>query len=555
MEFPTIQRIAIEETSLLFFQLLFIGLIFTIVALVSTKGIKLSFRLNSQRISIALMLVSFIPIFSYLVLVFIYLLLIDYADPAEANIASVAWLFHMRYPIYPALDAAERYINNYGPFLYIVQSFFLQIFQPSFFSSKVGGCLAGCLSLLFTFLTFKRHLKLPMAMVGCAVIGLCFLSMTTASGLLTSAFWLRPDSFLLTCTAIAVFSLTFNRARLVAIVCAIALGISVNLKITAFLYFVPIYVLLFQRFGKVYTLGSLAGAVGVAIAPFVLFSQVSLGNYLTWLQQVKRKGVNPSQVIKNLLWMTYVSMPVAIAAFHLWGSKRSELKRWFKQSSIYSASLIICIVINAITGASRGALENNMLPFVPLIAYSLCQILQKLSFDGIISRKQFATSLVSLSFTLAFIVSLTLTVYSTASPFVNRFFTAPGYAAVQDIHRFMKEHSKRAIAIGYGGANYQLSTYRPILVFANNPYLLDSASLMEMQTSGLNNTPQKTLQRISACQVQYWLIPKGDNPFEIHSYYPPLQKLFSSKFRQTFSARYKRVGETKYYDTWACKRN
>jgi hypothetical protein len=554
MEFPTIQRIAIEETTILFFQLLFIGLIFTTIALVATKGLKLSFRLQDKRIPIALTVLSLIPIFGYLVLVFIYLFLIDYADPAEANIASVAWLFHRGYPVYPALDAAERYINNYGPFLYIIQSFFLQLFQPTFFSSKVGGCLAGCLSLLFTFLTFKQHLKLSIATVGCAVMGMCFLSMTTASGLLTSAFWLRPDSFLLTCSAIAVFSLTLNRPRLITVICAIALGVSVNLKITAFLYFIPIYVLLFQRFGKTYTLGSLIGAAGVAIAPFVFFRQVSLGNYLTWLQQVGQKGVNPSQVFKNLLWMTYIALPCAIAAFHLRNSKRAELKKWFQQRWLYLATLVGCIVTNAITGASRGALENNMLPFVPLITYIICQLLQRIPFDGVKSRKQFATSLFSLSLTFAFVISLTLTVYSTASPFVNRFFTAPGYAAIQDIYRFMRANPKRAIAIGYGGANYQLSTYRPILVFANNPYLLDSASMMEMQTSGLNNTPKKTLQQIAACQTQIWLIPKDDNPFEIHSYYPPLQKLFSNEFRRIFLTRYTKVGETRYFDTWACKR-
>lgn len=555
MELLTVQRLAIEQSYLLFLQLFAIGLVCTFFLLILTKGKKILLRLNNRKTHFLLVLFSVIPILNYLILIFTYLTLIDYADPAEANVASVSWLLQTNHVLYPALDAAERYINNYGPFLYIIQGFFLRILHPSFFASKVAGCLSGLLSLILIFLTLQHRLKGSIAVFGCAIVSLSLLSMTSASGLVASAFWVRPDSLLLFCTAIALFAVVRGRAVIAAGVSAIALGISVNLKITAFLHFLPIYVLLFQRFGLSYTVGSVVGAGVVAIAPFALSPQISLANYLTWLRQVGQKGLNSGQIIKNLLWTSYVLLPCAIAALHLGLTNASSFRRWLRQDWFYVALVIICVILNAIAGATRGALENNMLPFVPLFVYPLNQLLQRvtlLPLDATATRKQFAAVLVSMSAVLAFVVSVSWTVYSTESLLLNRLFNAPGYAAVQDVDRLMASYPKQTIGMGYGGAEYRLPDYRPALVFAGNPYLLDSASLMEMQASGLNNTPKATLKTLSTCQTQVWLIPKHNKPFDIYSYYPPLQKLFSSEFRKTFLQYYDRVGQTQYYDVWAC---
>jgi hypothetical protein len=132
--------------------------------------------------------------------------------------------------------------------------------------------------------------------------------------------------------------------------------------------------------------------------------------------------------------------------------------------------------------------------------------------------------------------------------------TAPGHRAIADLDRFIASHPNRTIGMGYGAVSYQLSTYRPQLVFAGNPYLLDSASLMEMQASGLNNTPEKTINALETCQTQIWLIPKDNPPFQVYSYYPPLQKLFSDEFRKTFAENYDRQETTDFYNAWICKK-
>jgi hypothetical protein len=581
------RRLQIEQSWLLFFQLLLVGFIFVAVLLL----IRNLTNIRLQKLKFGLIAISVIPILNYFGLIITYLAFPDFADPAEANVASVSWLFQAGYPLYPALDAAERYINNYGSCLYIIQSLVLSVLKPSFFSAKLAGCLSGILSLFFSFLIFRKSLTGSVAIAGCALTSLWFLGLTSASGLLASSFWVRPDSLLLLCTTVGLVLAVYGNRWSAILGNAIALGISTNLKITALLHFLPIYVLLFQRFGAIYTLVSLAGSGLVAIAPFMLFPNISLTNYLSWLQQVGRKGINPDQITKNLLWMGYVSVPVAIAALQLGCTNANHFKKWCWQHGRYLLVLIPCIVVTAVMGATRGALENNMLPFVPLLIYVLSDLLSKIlrpasqrskqpgrdslsmnGFEGVRSsestdeKRDAVVASLSVSAALAFVASISLTVYSTESAFISRLVNAPGDRAVQDIERVMAAHLETAtvkpkttlksefqkIGMGYG-SSYPLSTYRPVLVFANNPYLLDSASLMEMQASGLNNTPANTLNAIKTCQTQIWLIPKNEKPFEVYSYYPPLQKLFSEAFRKEFRQRYERQEQTEFYDVWTCK--
>ncbi|MBW4417670.1 MAG: glycosyltransferase family 39 protein [Myxacorys californica WJT36-NPBG1] len=556
------QRLPIEQSWLLFLQFGLVGAIFTVLLL----PIKTRLNLKSRKVQIGFVIAAFAPILNYLCFVITYLASPTFADPAEANVASVSWLFQTGHPLYPALDAAERYINNYGSSLYIIQGLFLNVLQPSFFSVKLAGCLAGILSLFVSFLLFKQRLNFSLAILGCGLTSLWFLALTSATGLVTSSFWVRPDSLLLLCTTVGLFLAAYGNKWGALIGSAIALGISTNLKITALLHFLPIYVLLLQRFGLGYTFVSFIGSGAVALAPFMLCSNVSLTNYLIWLRQVGHKGINPEQVTKNLLWMGYISVPTAIAALQLLCTNAQYFQQWLWQHGAYLLVLIPCIGVTAIAGATRGALENNMLPFVPLFIYLLSDLIEKSSQPHERSHKQWVkfVTFLSISAALAFIVSISLTVYSTEVPLLrlvngtsNPLELGKANRVVQDLKRVMQVYGKseandNGIAMGYG-SSYPLAAYRPMLVFANNPYLLDSASLMEMQASGLNNTPENTLNAIRTCRIQSWLIPKNEKPFEVYSYYPPLQKLFSDQFKQEFRQQYERREQTEFYDVWVCK--
>ncbi|MCU0550206.1 MAG: hypothetical protein MUC48_12725 [Leptolyngbya sp. Prado105] len=477
---------------------------------------------------------------NYIGLVILYPTWADYADPAEANVAIVSWLLRRGEPIYPTLDAAGRYINNYGAFSYITHAIFLSLFTPSIFSSKLAGSIAGLSSLALIFLLIKHRLGQRFAIVGSAIVTLCFLNQTSASGLLASSFWVRPDSLLLFFSSLGLFLVVRCHKSFAIFGSAIALGISTNLKVTAFLQFIPIYVLLLERFGLVSVLISAISSLLISALPYLL-PQISLTNYWTWLQQVRLKGINSAQIPKNLLWTAFVSIPSAIALLLNFNP------RWFSKRFLYCFTLIAGIVINAVISSTRGALENNMLPFVPLLVYLATDLLQiKVTRPKLIS-------VLGISAAIAFVISSCVAVYSTEVKFIDRMLTAPGHRAIADLDRFIAAHPNRTIGIGYGAVSYQLSSYRPQLVFAGNPYLLDSASLMEMQASGLDNTPEKTMNALRTCQTQIWLIPKGNPPFQVYSYYPPLQKLFSDRFRKSFAANYEKQETTEFYDAWFCK--
>lgn len=546
------KRLEIEQS----WQLFLHGFVVSCLPVVLIFQIRRFLRGSNFVINLVLIFISLIAIFNYLSLAIAYPNVVEFADPAEANVASVAWLFQKQQPLYPALDAAERYINNYGAFLYIIQGFFLNLFKPSFFSAKLAGSIAGISSLFLMFLLIQQKLKLRLALIGSACVSLCLLGLTSASGLVTASFWVRPDSLLLFFTTLGLFAVVRGN-RLVAMSgSAIALGISTNLKITAFLHFLPIYVLLFFRFGILSTLFSTILSVLIALLPFFTFPNVSLANYLTWLQQVRLKGINDSQITKNLLWTAYVSLPIAIGSLYFLMINVRKFGRWLWQHLLYILSLSVGIAICAVLGATRGALENNMLPFIPLLVYLAIslfqQILQTIRTETLDRRIFRIISPIGISAALAFVLSIALTVYSTEVGLIMRVSASQGSLAVQDMTKFMAAHSGKAIAMGYG-SNYPLTTYRPALVFAGNPYLLDSASLMEMQASGINNTPAKTLEALKACQVQIWLIPKNQKPFDVFNYYPPLQKLFSPEFRETFLQHYDRQEQTEFYDAWQCK--
>lgn len=529
------KRLEIELIFQGFFVLFLIGLIPAFVIL--------RFRNLLNRITqpILLILASFI-LLNYIGLVILYPTWADYADPAEANVAIVSWLFREGHPLYPPLDAPERYINNYGALSYVIQSAVLSLLSPSIFSSKVVGCLAGLSSLGLIFLLIRHRLGWTAAIDGSAIVSLCFLAQTSASGLLTSSFWVRPDALLLFFTVLGLFLVVRARKSVATIGSAIALGISTNLKITAFLHFIPIYVLLLYRFGFISVIISSSIALFTAVLPY-LIPQISFINYWTWLQQVRLKGINRDQIPKNLLWIGFVGLPVAIA--FLQSFLTDSFKRWLPKNLLFCITLIIGIVVNAVISSTRGALENNMLPFVPLLVYLAIELFQ-------LSKRSKILTPISLSAAIAFTLSLGLAVYSTEVKFLDRMTTAPGQSAIADLDGIMAANPNRTIGMGYGAVSYQLSTYRPQLVFKGNPYLLDSASLMEMQASGLDNTPESTLNALRTCQTEIWLIPKGKPPFQVYSYYPPLQKLFSDEFRKTFAEHYDRQSTTKFYDLWVC---
>ncbi len=501
-----------------------------------------------------LLLISYLIIFNYIILIGFYAVSSNYIDHAEPNIAAVAWLFQTKHPLYPGLEYPQRYINNYGPTLYMIHGFFLNLFKPTILSSKIGGVLAVLISLVSLYFSLKKVSDSHIATICCAGVTLIFLSLNTFHTLSAASFWPRPDPLLLMCVSVALLAALRTPAPLAALVCALSLGISTNLKLFAILYFLPIYVLLYLRIGFYYVLASIVSSTIVAVAPFLCFQNISSENYLLWLRQVSHQGLDFQQFRRNVAWMIYACIPIIAALLYRLFINKYEFNRFIRQNKIYICVLMVSVFAVVTIGAKPGAQENNLLPLIPVLSYFLGLTLGQVSNvgekspDGGNNFNLFSAIVVST--TLAWVVSALIVVIPNEASLITKLIRYPN--AINDIDGVVKSYPDKTIGVGYG-KSYELSFYRPFLVFLGNPYLVDAASLMEMQQSGINQIPSETLAALRACQIQLWLIPKGEKPFQLASYYPPNKQVFTDEFKSIFLEKYEPIKQTKYYDLWSCK--
>jgi hypothetical protein len=79
--------------------------------------------------------IGLVLLVAYCTIVLWYTSRVSYFDPAEPTIAAVTSVFSAGQPLYPALDAPERYAHIYGPVLFIVQSAAFAVLGPGIVAS------------------------------------------------------------------------------------------------------------------------------------------------------------------------------------------------------------------------------------------------------------------------------------------------------------------------------------------------------------------------------------------------------------------------------------
>jgi len=561
MEF--IKSLRIQEP-LLFFAVLWLCL-FGILFIYQRKGFSLARRDPSGTLRKIGRLTKFINVLlliliaNYVLLVLAYVFSNTFFDHAEANVASVSWLFKNNHELYPELNSTERYINYYGPVLYIVNAFFLQLLGPSFFSIKLGCCLAAILSLICIFFGLRAVCSVRIALFGCAYAALAFLSITASFAFQASSFWLRPDPLLIFFMSLSLLSVLRGDRITATLITALALGCSINLKINAFIPFLPVYVILFSRFGLSYTLMSVGGAIGIAFLPFVVFPQISLGNFAIWLSQAGRKPSSLEQLFQVFKWLLYVSMPVTLSLAFIYSTSRTSFHHFIKANRYFIYALLFSLGANLIFSIKVGVLENNHLPFIPLFSYILALSVEWISQEGILFQSETRLSSIRvavISAIVAFLITFPLAIVLEEARLVSSIIKSPGTSIISDISNIMRTYPNVPMHMGFseGKGNYEHTYYRPILVFAGNPYLIDVVSMFEMQEANLNPLPDKTINALQSCQVKLWLLPKPTHePFDLANFYPPHQPVFNEQFKKAFLKVYEKTSESDFFELWSCR--
>jgi hypothetical protein len=452
-----------------------------------------------------------------------------YFDHAEPTIPAVSAVFSAGRPLYPAIEAPERYAHIYGPVLFLVHAAAQWLLGASIATSKAPGALAILGSLAACYGLYRRNAGASAALAATAACALVFSAFGNA------AYWTRSDPLLVGCVVAGLAAVRLKDSRAAGVALGVSAGIALDLKFTGPLYFLPVLAMAFASHGWRAVLVAALVAAPVAAAPFLL-PGVSFENYLDYVELSAGNGLVPAKVRQNIEWAVFMAAPVIAVAVR--GRRDLDAVRGLRTCLVATAAALGLV---AVAAAKPGGGPLHLLPFVPVLAFAY------------IRAGGAGPAVPARALTAAF-ACVTLLIAIPDQLLVVR--TVSGrnlQVAITDIHAFAGGHPGRRIAVGYAGTSY-LSHARVEAVFLTRDYLLDAPAVQEHQLSGLP-LPGSTLHAIDRCRVEYWLIPRGGDPFVVPSAYAPNgpPQVFPDRFIETFRARHVAAGRAGAFDVWECR--
>ena len=436
---------------------------------------------------------SFLSIINYFLFIILYILYENFCDHVEPVVASLSWLFQTGKPVYNSAGSGELYSLVYGPVLYIINGFFLKILGPSIISAKAGGIVVASISTLLNYRTLKKISNYRTAFIISGYITAGYLIFGHCS------FWNRSDSFIIFFVSLAIYTIVKGNSLYALIVTSISLGLSVNMKIHSFLYFIPVLILFHETFKTKLTVCSLAISAITAALPYFICSNIDFFDYISYLQDGTKTEFSKMVFLKNMEFIFLFFIPVII----------------YEKNKKYSLSLLISILFTSIIGSSTGAGRYHLLPFIPLLAYFFTLLLNDLKEK--ISLKIISASVVTIMLMYIF------TPYSSINYMGNNRFKR---TIQKDLIGIMNSYPGKTIHMGYGDINNYPFTYvRPLLIYGGNPCMIEGPALFG------RNISEQILNKLKSGYINIWLIPRGSEPFEIRNWYDN-KPLFNEEFKK-----------------------
>lgn len=468
-------------------------------------------------------------------------------DHIEPNAAIVSWIYGQGGQIYHSVDAAERYSFLYGPVPYIATSWFYRLLGGGALAAKMAGYI--CLLATFLFLVLAVRRRFAGQIIPC-LIALGYLSLA-ALLFKNNSFWSKPDSFLMACAAIGLYSCLIRPGRVAWLLCGIALGIAVNAKITGAICFLPYLAWFFDRDGfRAVLVISLAAAV-TALMPYWSVEQVSLINYISWLRSAGGHGLSPVLLLQNLVFLLFISTPLGL--FLLWQQGSVGIRSWLGTHRLVCVAAVVATFLTWIAASKIGSGPHHFLPFLPALAFLMaCMTSDVYAYKPATNWSVYGFWAAATAFLLALVTKAGLAVYFGLRVLASQ---VNGVAIAENIAQIVEDNPGRNIYMGYGdGSRHTVTFLRTELVYSGQPYLLDSAALMDFQASGIE-IPQATISRMLADESSIWLIPTDQKPFQLLNWYYRFEGglLFEEAFRSAFSANFQKFESTEYFDLYTRK--
>ena len=457
-----------------------------------------------------------------------YLLAGGYLDHIESTVIVAGWQYLQGSPLY-SIDAGQpAFAVFYGPLAFLAPLPFAAITGGTVWGSKLAPVLAmaGTVGLM-AWHFFRR------GWAGPAVTALFYL----AAGLLMmypASIWLRPDPFEVFLVAAAVAA---SRARFGPAIVGICLGLAVNFKIHAFAYFLAILADAWDRGGW----RALACATGVSCTVFAipfLLPGISFGDYAGVLvSQVGGRPPTAKSLFPNLICAYLLAAPLVLALAKTGTATEQPAARY------YAIATLLTLVLLLYPASYPGAGPYHFLPLVPVLADALFRLGQRL--PGIAAAPYFMLAFFAVQQLLA-------AQWLPNAPIFGQGLEA-GARRAEEARALASQMPGDKVQVGFGDnlPSYKSSqTSRAVLAMAGHPARFDAQVLMELKQIGVDGSA-RLIPRLASCEVRLWLLPAGERPFLVPSYYGG-GTFFSDEFRRAFHENYRLDRTVGSYDLWVC---
>jgi len=445
-----------------------------------------------------------------------YLCLGAYLDHIEGNIIISSWEYARGDPLYAFESGMPRFATFYGPLAYLAPLAALLLGGAGIAMSKFASLAA----LLGTVALMGWHWRRARR-TGRSAHAMFFL---LAALLLFSpmSFWVRPDPLetLLVAAGVACAAST--------LLLGICIGLAVNLKAHAFIYFLPMLVELAWTAGwrSMMRTGCCAGIVFAL--PFFA-PGISMHDYLAGIaQQVGDRGQSASQLVPVLVYAAVLSLPVALG---LPSPGRASRDR------AYAAAALCALALLFYPATFSGAGAYHFLPLVPVLA----EARHRLRPEGL--GVEFAPFLILFFAALA--------TEHTLRTMQDR----QGWAEVADEALGLAQAQTGPVQIGYGDnrRSYEVGQLaRTKLALNGQAPVIDAQILMELRQIGIDGS-RRWVPELVQCQIARWLLPTGEEPFATRSYFYDGAPLFGPEFRRAFFEHYRLAETGAHFSIWECR--
>jgi len=488
----------------------------------------------------------------------VHLLSPIYLGPIQPQIAEVSWYFANGQPVYHSAGSAEVYSMLYGPDLYIITGWFEKFFGPSAFSFKLPGALAAAGALLMLAWHLQRRVGIKLALLGMSVFTALILAMNPEE------LFSRADVFIVLGLVVGCWA-AFSQSKYAPITFGVALGICFNLKIHAVIYFLPLVGAAWKNgYRKTSWLAVSGFALMLAVAPFLLFSNISLANYLWTLRVAGGHGINPLNYFTLLEVFFSLGMPIVAMVLLAYRQNTRATLAGLQAQKYFIQLLLVEFILLLLPASKYGAGLHHLLPLALLVIILAAELYAagvKPEWDD--SLASCAASAVLFSWLTACLGIGLVRSYQNAAYLHGRAAWAKSVEA--DIDQITAQYgSQHVLLMGTANnASYDYAYFRPRLVFAGQPIGFDPCALMEREFA---NSPVPALLQLTTALAKthsdkkiLWLVPKGGEPFSITSYFAKWEKngylpnppAYDGQFRASFAAACTKIATSQYYDLYA----